>query len=644
MIPLRKEHTLSQHGYVGKSTDYTIIATPEMLDVLSSGIYKDPIKATVRETLTNAADEGDFSVTTPSSLVPYFKVRDHGRGMSPEFIEKNYTTYGFSDKNLDNIKRGGLGLGCKAPFSYTDTFTVRSWWKGVVSTYECVKKPDGTYSTTLRGSRASDETGTEVIVPVKTQDYHTFRDQINHFSNYLSFFSGVNIKGVDIAPDRFEHVKGDLYKTTSAHQLLTVVMGGIPYHCDSDEILKDTSLLGSNYFVIKQPIGSLNITASRESIRYSEDTVKKLKPVITQAVDDLVSVYKAEYDALPNEWEKYKWCKNTDPNIAAHIMGTRFFSPPKMIHTERVDVNSAGSVKTNYYLPDSDLVCNRYGYGAPPTHYILIDIDKFVPSRIKTVWQTYPSSALGYFRPLKDGSDSIKELNEIGVPYSLLSTYERMKSAPRVKQPKTSGPSVTKGEALVVYYKPNAGYYDSKYTSEQKLDLDNPGNVCYYDRKDEGKYTNAMQYHSLLKDTEYKAISATSKNLTKLKNAGIKHIDDVIQEWVKAGNQHKEDYIHSYINAYHSDWVDVDFNKLSLRVDFLFTDPPKIGGCPEWGRLPTFITDNFQTSVAINYMREIDKKIQYLKGLKVKTFTGTDVPLFDLLKYDSNTLTQLEVE
>ena len=40
----------------------------------------------------------------------------------------------------------------------------------------------------------------------------------------------------------------------------------------------------------------------------------------------------------------------------------------------------------------------------------------------------------------------------------------------------------------------------------------------------------------------------------------------------------------------------------------------------------------------------LSMKILYLKGLKVQSFTGKDVSLFDLLTYNSNTLTQLEVE
>lgn len=614
MIPVRKEHSLQQHGSSVASNKMTISATPEMFDLLSSGIYKNPIEAVVREYLANAVDEsGVVDIVVPTSLAPYFKVRDYGKGMSTSFVLELFSSYGFSDKTKNNSQIGGFGIGSKSGFAYTDSFTVRSWVDGTVSTYECTKASDGTFNITLRGSRHTTEVdGTEIIIPVKSGDYSTFRSKIHYFTSYLKFFRGITFNGTDGHYTTFKHIKGDLYSGGPVSGLV-VVMGGIPYTCNTNGIISNTheSLLEDSSFVVVQPIGSLAITASRESIRYNDDTVSKLKPIFEEAVKDLVKHHQEHLDTLTTAYEKYKYCVG----LTRQVSNVLDVSQYNIDLTECVKcyTSRAGTVRDS---GPSNIFSNlQYRYGLDcPENFIIIDTDKFVPSRIKRVWEDV-SQYLTLIKPLNNLKATTDELSKVGIPYQLLSTFEPLKKA-RVKGGTTLSKvsSVTKDEALVVYYKGH--YYDNKYTHEERLDLANASGVCYYDRNTEADYELDIYQYKVTDG--YKVISATNKNLSKLQASSIPHIKTVIDEWVKKGECNSDRFIKSYLNKH---WVMP--TEVKYLVDEAYGKPVQFNGVPEWATLPDYIKDNFNTDLATNFKKELLDKIKFIETLTVKSYDGT---------------------
>jgi len=122
---------------------FTIKATGKAFRILSSGLYKDKILAIVRELSCNAYDAHvavgtptrPFDVHLPSVLEPHFSVRDYGPALSSDQIDNVFSTYFESTKTETNDQIGGLGLGCKSPLSYVDSFNVISRLEGFKRTY-----------------------------------------------------------------------------------------------------------------------------------------------------------------------------------------------------------------------------------------------------------------------------------------------------------------------------------------------------------------------------------------------------------------------------------------------------------------------------------------------------------------------------
>ena len=99
---------------VGTSDEFQIKADEKLFMLLSDSVYSDKIAAGIREITCNAYDahveagqERKFQVTIPSRDKPEFRVRDFGKGLSPDQMSM-YTTYGDSSKEGSNAYIGAF--------------------------------------------------------------------------------------------------------------------------------------------------------------------------------------------------------------------------------------------------------------------------------------------------------------------------------------------------------------------------------------------------------------------------------------------------------------------------------------------------------------------------------------------------------
>ena len=113
-------------------------------------LYSDTAMACIREYSTNARDaqieaghDGPIDITLPSMLLPVFKVRDYGKGLSLDDIRNVYSKYGASTKRESNGFNGMLGLGAKSALTYTSSFTVVSVNGGYRHVVEVGRDEDG---------------------------------------------------------------------------------------------------------------------------------------------------------------------------------------------------------------------------------------------------------------------------------------------------------------------------------------------------------------------------------------------------------------------------------------------------------------------------------------------------------------------
>lgn len=283
--------------FTAKPTGFTIEASAKAFQILSSNLYTDKPLAIVRELSANALDahkqakeERPFLLTLPSRMNPAFEIRDYGIGMSPETIQKLYTTFFGSDKNHDNEAIGGLGLGSKTPFSYTDTFTLLSFWEGVKYTWLCMIQEDGQPSIAMVEHCESDEDrGIQYIIPVKQEDFYTFS---NKAKAVLSYFPAGSYKAPDIEVYNVKYsLKRDEYgmrETSASHP--KVIMGPIAYRLDKSALNQEIQtkfykLLNNARLDIFCGIGDIDIQASREALSYDKKSQRQIIEVLQRVTD-----------------------------------------------------------------------------------------------------------------------------------------------------------------------------------------------------------------------------------------------------------------------------------------------------------------------------------------------------------------------
>lgn len=274
-----------------------------ILDFLRNKLYSNKPLAVIREISCNGMD-GHVAAGTPDKPIeihiptikePYFSVKDFGPGLSPEEIDKTYTKFGKSTKRETNDQVGALGLGCKAPHAYTDSFTVESTKNGATNIFACYLKGAKAYADLINSTPTPDQpTGTKVTVPIEPA-------HIGHFTvlsqNFYQTFEPKPKFNIDLKlSDKYEW-KNELYfeKDNLSWSIypnfskVIVVMGNVPYELSNNSINKlpspniyiDKSSYYNSYncygMIIRAPIGSVDFTISREAMEYTPRTIEFLK-------------------------------------------------------------------------------------------------------------------------------------------------------------------------------------------------------------------------------------------------------------------------------------------------------------------------------------------------------------------------------
>lgn len=110
-----------------------IASDGDIFYLLSKNLYKNPIRAIIRELVSNAVDAcvrannktDPIVLHFPNAGEPFF-VQDFGIGMSMLTVAKVYSVFLKSDKRTSTKEIGGRGLGAKTPFAYTESFTLET--------------------------------------------------------------------------------------------------------------------------------------------------------------------------------------------------------------------------------------------------------------------------------------------------------------------------------------------------------------------------------------------------------------------------------------------------------------------------------------------------------------------------------------
>jgi len=151
---------------------FSIDANSTIMDILSTKIYVNKELAFIREIMCNAYDA---HVERKCENIPIkvtinhdsILIQDYGFGLHHDDIIGLYTTYGSSSKKGDNQFTGSMGIGCKSPLAYTDSFSVCSIFDGIKSTYYIFKDAKNYPRCQLISQvESTEETGLTVNIPI----------------------------------------------------------------------------------------------------------------------------------------------------------------------------------------------------------------------------------------------------------------------------------------------------------------------------------------------------------------------------------------------------------------------------------------------------------------------------------------------
>lgn len=309
---------IAQMENVGNVKEFTMKATAKSFEILSSSLYSNPIRAIVRELSTNAYDShieagntNPFDIHLPTQMEPYFYIRDYGIGLTADQVENIYITYFDSNKTDNNDLVGGLGLGSKAPFSYTQNFTVTAIKNGIKSLFSAFINDDGIPSIVKMGEVSSNEpTGVEIKFAVE-KDFYKFVDEAQHVYKYFSMKPNFIGKQITIPKVEYEtrNVIPNLHilKNNSYNTRAVAVMGNIVYPIDvpnADKVLGPLKAYQEFAIQIDFSIGEVQFQASREGLHYTKNTIQAIGRKFKELDDMLYHAFKKDMDRFDNTWTR----------------------------------------------------------------------------------------------------------------------------------------------------------------------------------------------------------------------------------------------------------------------------------------------------------------------------------------------------
>lgn len=316
MRPQQQEREIAVGGSTAGAT-FGISKTDEahIMGILRDLMYFDKVYAVLREYAANAWDANraagrpttPVEVHLPTEEDPYLRIRDRGPGLSRADVLEVYTQYGASTKRGTNDAVGMLGIGSKSGFAYADTFTVTSWYPehydddfvgprcGSKSIYVAALDPSDRGVLNLVHEEACDpaDTGIEVTVAVKEEDHDEFtrkaRTLFRHFDPrpvINAELPAVPDERVALASGSIDYTSADGYGTGE----WVAVMGCVPYRIRLAELglAEEHRCLHKMAGTLKFEIGDVQISASREELRYTAKTKAALVEKFTSLVDEYI--------------------------------------------------------------------------------------------------------------------------------------------------------------------------------------------------------------------------------------------------------------------------------------------------------------------------------------------------------------------
>lgn len=285
----------------GEATAFSMASTAEFFTILSDTLYSNKVLAVVREVICNAWDAHIEAGITDTPIEVKITdgeilIRDFGKGIANEDMPVIYCQYGNSTKVKDEKQTGGFGLGCKAPFAYSDHFSVTSRHKGTKTIYSISRggaETKGIPDLREMVKMDTEESGLTVKIPLKKS---VDQVEFTRLARQIIVLGGIRAKlDSDVNYERETYIDYtnaqklgfmlfiDGYEALKPGQVFAKY-GNVVYPVQSDEpqikeIVRhlENRIPDNSAIVLCCRPNSIGVTPSRESLSYTAETIQELK-------------------------------------------------------------------------------------------------------------------------------------------------------------------------------------------------------------------------------------------------------------------------------------------------------------------------------------------------------------------------------
>lgn len=290
----------------GPTEKFQMAQTGAFFEVLSKTLYANGRLAVIREVLCNAWDSHIASGVMGTAVDVTLNnaelvIRDYGLGIPHDLIHTIYCVYGNSTKTNDGNQTGGFGLGSKAPFAYSDHFTVTNMHKGTKVVHAISRgsiQSDGTPERRVIVDVPTTEQGVEVKIPIKDSgDIGVFENYIKNVAKYGEMNVSLNGKilprwDLSTSAEGWIAAADETFGVQSNSKMF-IRYGNVIYPVENNEAYRDELRIVES-FLQNLPTGNtwqrptwricfqaapntITVTPSRESIQITERTIETLK-------------------------------------------------------------------------------------------------------------------------------------------------------------------------------------------------------------------------------------------------------------------------------------------------------------------------------------------------------------------------------
>lgn len=437
-----------------------------VFDILRSKMYSNPISSICREISCNARDamreamkfDVPIQITLPNDLDPNYRVKDTGVGISPDRVENIFIKFGASTKRNDNTQTGAFGIGCKVPFSYSDTFTVETNYNGTHYNYVCyIDETKVGKIALLSKEETSEQNGTEIIIPIKSNDFYAFKESTEFTTRHWEvkpIIKGAKIeykatKSI-ISGKEWMIADGDNLGYYSTDNKIKLIIDEIEYPIDTTQLRSFASntifdnIDGDMYLYFNT--GDISISTNREQIHIDDKTKKKINEKLEIIKDEIRNSILEKINAQPTLFDVYRYMGN---ELVSSVRNTSFIFPfdYKGLEIKKLNLNMSDYANTRTFAlnklgkpiqhtkfatnlsldQNTDTYINDLGIDTTPN-----DVAAAFEGKIKKVQVINPKSGVSY-------DDMFEKLNFDKMGFKLLSTLPMKEKKDR----KSSGLRIT---------------------------------------------------------------------------------------------------------------------------------------------------------------------------------------------------------